>query len=92
MRWLGVSLWLIPVCALAQSGTWEPLGPAPATDGQVEGIAQGEVVGAVNALAAHPTDPDVLFAAAVNGGIWRTGNATATSPTWVAQKIGRAHV
>lgn len=85
MRWLGVSLWLIPVCALAQSGAWQPLGPAPATDGQVEGIVQGEVVGAVNALAAHPTDPDVLFAAAVNGGIWRTGNATATSPTWVAQ-------
>ncbi|AVP96400.1 RTX toxin [Ahniella affigens] len=85
MRWLGAAIFLMPVCALAQSGTWVPLGPAPATNGQVEGIAQGEVVGAVNALAAHPTDPDVVFAAAVNGGIWRTGNATASAPTWVPQ-------
>lgn len=91
MRWLGASLFVVPIFAMAQvGGTWTPLGPAPATDGQVEGINQGEVVGAVNALAAHPSNPDILYAAAVNGGIWRTGNATAAAPTWVEQTDGLA--
>ena len=40
------------------------------------------MVGAVQALAPHPTDPDILYIGAVNGGIWRTGNATATDPDW----------
>lgn len=66
----------------AQSAQWEALGPGPSHSGQVENIANREVVGAVNSVAAHPTDPDVLFAGAVNGGIWRTLNATATAPTW----------
>ncbi|MCB1606250.1 MAG: hypothetical protein KDI71_04650 [Xanthomonadales bacterium] len=66
-------------------GRWEVLGPGPILNGQVEGIDGGEVVGAVNTIAAHPTDADVLFAGGANGGIWRTDNATALSPTWVSQ-------
>ncbi|MBK8284487.1 MAG: RTX toxin [Ahniella sp.] len=73
---------LLPMWVAAQSGTWEDLGPGPATGGQVEGITNGEVVGAVNALAAHPSNADILYAGAVNGGIWRTNNATNASPTW----------
>jgi len=57
-------------------------GPRPTTEGQVEQILDGEVVGAVQAIAAHPTNPDVLYIAAVNGGIWRTANGMATRPTW----------
>ena len=83
---LGLALVASPLAGYAQTGgAWEDLGPAPATGGQVEGITNGEVVGAVNALAAHPTNADILYAAAVNGGIWRTNNATAASPTWVRQ-------
>jgi hypothetical protein len=61
---------------------WTPQGPRPSTRGQVEGIADGEVVGAIQALAPHPTDTNVLFVGAVNGGIWRTGNALAARPGW----------
>src|SRR5262249_35354739 len=41
-----------------------------------------EVVGAINSIAAHPTDPNILYVGGVNSGIWRTGNATAASPHW----------
>jgi photosystem II stability/assembly factor-like uncharacterized protein len=62
--------------------TWVPQGPRPTTRGQVEGITDREVVGAVKAIAVHPTDPDVLYVGAVNGGVWRTLDARQARPTW----------
>lgn len=41
-----------------------------------------EVAGAIHAVLPHPADPDVLYIGAVNGGIWKTANATAASPDW----------
>ncbi len=67
------------------TATWVDLGPGPAHNGQVEGITNRPVSGAVNAVAPHPTDATILYAGAVNGGIWRTGNATAAVPTWTRQ-------
>jgi subtilisin-like proprotein convertase family protein len=67
------------------TGTWFDLGPGPAHDGQIEGITNRPVSGAVNAVAPHPTDATILYAGAVNGGIWRTANATAAVPTWTRQ-------
>jgi VWA domain-containing protein len=64
---------------------WVQHGPGPNTVGQVEGITDREVVGAVHSVAAHPTNASVLFIGAANGGIWRTGNATAAAPAWVPQ-------
>ena len=62
---------------------WIPQGPSPTINGQVENILPlNDVTGAIHTVAAHPSDPDVLFVGAINGGIWRTMNATATSPTW----------
>ena len=56
---------------------WRSIGPAGVTSGGVTNIEDGEVVGAINTLAAHPDDADELFIGAVNGGVWRTQNATA---------------
>lgn len=64
---------------------WDPEGPAPTTDGQVSANPNDQVVGAVEALAAHPTDADILYAGGVDGGIWRTDNATAGAPNWLPQ-------
>jgi len=76
----------ITISLAPPSPSWQALGPAPAINGQVEGATtNGEVVGAIEALAAHPTNANILYAGAVNGGIWRTLNATAISPTWVQQ-------
>ncbi len=63
-------------------GVWLAQGPGPALSGQVEGVPGGEVVGAVHALAAHPIDSDTLYLGGVNGGIWKTTDATAASPFW----------
>ncbi len=61
---------------------WVPHGPGPTTNGQVEGIIDGEVVGAVHDVAPHRVDPNIVFVGTVNGGVWRTMNASAARPHW----------
>src|SRR5947208_1741506 len=65
--------------------SWIEQGPGPILNGDVEGMEaqHGSVAGAVEALAPDPSNPDILYAGTVNGGVWKTTNATATSPTWV---------
>ncbi len=85
----------VPFSALADSTTigpaWIPQGPGPIRGGQVSNIfpdndgdggPDDEVVGAIHTVLAHPADADILYLGAVNGGIWRTTNATAPSPNW----------
>ncbi len=81
----------LAVCGAEVSaiGTWQPQGPGPNTAGQVEGIADREVSGAIHAVVAHPTNPDILYAGGVNGGIWKSVNATAASPHWTHQTAGQ---
>ena len=70
-------------------GTWRAEGPAPNTIGQVENISpDDEVTGAVQTVVTHPTNANIMWVGAVNGGIWRTNNARAASPTWVEQTVG----
>jgi photosystem II stability/assembly factor-like uncharacterized protein len=66
----------------AIGGRWLVEGPGPSQNGQLEGIPNRPVTGAVNALAAHPSNPDILYLGAVNGGVWRTTSATAAEPVW----------
>nr|NQU91689.1 hypothetical protein [Bacteroidota bacterium] len=51
-------------------GTWTSLGPhnfpAPYNSGQLSGM------GRIASLAFHPTDPDIIFAGAPAGGLWKT--------------------
>ena len=72
----------IIIAATAGSAAWQALGPGPATGGQNEGITNNEVVGAIEVLLPHPTNANILYVGSVNGGIWRTSNATAAAPTW----------
>ncbi len=55
--------------SLAQTST--EIGPAPAS-------GFGGTTGRVSALAPHPSDPNTLFAAGADGGVWRTSNAGAS--------------
>src|SRR4051812_43987894 len=64
------------------TGAWTRQGPRPTTGGQVEGIVDKEVVGAIKAVAPHPSDPDIVYAGSVNGGVWRTRDARSARPTW----------
>ncbi len=56
-------------------------GPAPFDGGQSESIGDNQV-GAVNSIAAHPTNANILYLGTVNGGIWRTHNAMSNDPDW----------
>src|SRR5262249_4490050 len=38
--------------------------------------------GAIEAVAVDPSNANRVFVATVNGGVWRTGNATDANPTW----------
>jgi len=68
----------------AFGGPWTAQGPGPTVNGQVDNVTpNNEVDGAIHTVAAHPTDANILYVGGVNSGIWRTGNATAASPTWI---------
>jgi hypothetical protein len=58
---------------------WEPQGPAPVTE--ISG-SLNQNVGAVQDLAVDPDRPDTIYIATVNGGVWKTTNGSAASPTW----------
>ena len=84
---LGAVIAVQAVLALSlgtRAAEWLPIGPAPVRDGQIENVSpDNQVIGAVHAVAAHPTDSDVLYVGSVNGGIWKTTNATAAEPSWI---------
>ena len=61
---------------------WVQQGPGPSTKGQVEGITDRPISGAVNCVTPHPSDGDILYIGATNGGIWRTLDATSATPSW----------
>ncbi|RYU78436.1 T9SS type A sorting domain-containing protein [Hymenobacter persicinus] len=62
----------LPVTSLSQIN-WTERGPI-------------NVAGRVRALVVDPTDPsgNTLWAGAAGGGLWKTTNATAASPTWTS--------
>ena len=66
--------------------TYTAQGPAPINGGQTENLAPGNLVaGAIQTVVAHPSDPAILWVGTVNGGIWKTTNATAPNPHWVPE-------
>ncbi len=72
---------------LASRGVWVEQGAAPVQNGQLEpGTAPNQQVnGAVHTVLAHPTNADILYIGAVNGGVWKTSDASSTNPTWTPQ-------
>ena len=65
---------------------WLFQGPAPELNGQQDLVnvatADEPVSGNVNAIAPSPTNADLVYVGAVNGGVWKTTNATAANTTW----------
>lgn len=65
------------------TSVWVPEGPFSMTNGQVEGIVNKPVTGALTSVVADPVDPNVMYAGGTNSGLWRTNNAQATTPQWI---------
>src|SRR5208337_2237183 len=63
---------------------WIPQGPAPIEDGPAVASPNNQCAGAIEAVAPHPTNADVIYVGAVNGGIWKTTDGTSASPKWIA--------
>ncbi|HTK77032.1 MAG TPA: hypothetical protein VL371_17330, partial [Gemmataceae bacterium] len=73
----------MPTITLPNIPTWVDQGPGPSSAGLFNAIAGGPVSGAIEAVAVNPNQPGTVFVGSVNGGIWRTRNATpGTTPTW----------
>jgi subtilisin-like proprotein convertase family protein len=68
---------------MLSSSPWVLQGPAPALNSPTVVIPPNNPVsGAIQVVAPNPTNANVLFVGAVNGGVWKTSNATSPSPTW----------
>lgn len=79
------TVWMIGCLLLGPeiSAQWLAHGPSPTIEGGVIGIVDEEVVGAINAVAPHPSDPNIVYVGSVNGGIWKTYNAMDFHPHWI---------
>ena len=62
------------------TAAWTPLGPAPIPNGQTTTIAT-PVSGRVTVIAIHPTDPNIVYVGAAQGGVYRSLNG---GTTWTA--------
>jgi hypothetical protein len=77
---VGVGLtWAAPAFSAPR---WVEEGPGPILNGQTQGLPDNPVAGAINAIAASRINPGLVYVGTVNGGIWKTTNATADSPSW----------
>lgn len=65
-------------------GAWVSQGPAPGINGQEDVPPDDQINGAVQAIAVDPSNPDIMYVGSVNGGVWKTTNATAAAPHWVS--------
>ena len=64
------------------STQWTPFGPAAI---KTPGVAQGYAAGRIEAAAPHPTDPGIIYLAAIAGGVWKTAgwHDPNAKPTWL---------
>jgi autotransporter-associated beta strand protein len=65
------------------TSTWTAIGPAPATSPSAN---SGRTV----AIAADPTNVNVVYIGAASGGVWKTTNANSSPPTWTPLTDGQA--
>ena len=56
---------------------WTPLGPAPIPNGQTVGVST-PVSGRTISIAVHPTNPDIVYVGAAQGGLYRSTDGGTT--------------
>ena len=67
-----------PIIAAAGAPEWISQGPGPIHGGQVTGIENKPVTGAVQAIVTVPGSANTLYIGSVNGGVWKTVDGGAT--------------
>ncbi len=61
----------------AATGFWTALGPFPIPNGQTTTVSTS-ISGRISAIAVHPTNPNIVYIGAAQGGVWRTLDGGAT--------------
>ena len=67
---------------LVGAPNWIDQGPGPIDGGNNVQITNKPQAGAIEAVAVDSSNANRIFVASVDGGVWRTNNATAANPTW----------
>lgn len=70
----------------AEAGSWQSVGPAPIKGGNL-GDFPVDAVGRTTALLIHPQNPDIVYAAGAQGGVWKTMNG---GQSWTPLTDGQA--
>lgn len=79
---IGITL-LAGLIFVSQAQAWTDQGSGSITGGQVTGIDNGSVAGAINRILVDPTSSgNRAYVGSVNGGVWVTENLLAASPHW----------
>lgn len=79
---LVIGLGLTCAAPAVSAPRWVEQGPGPILNGQVAVPPDNQVSGAINAIVPSRTNPDLLYIGTVNGGVWKTTNATTDNPSW----------
>jgi outer membrane protein OmpA-like peptidoglycan-associated protein len=77
-RAINIELFTGPHAVLFEQGVpdWQEQGPGPITSGQLVMPPDNIVSGAIQSIAPHPFDPNLLFVGTANGGVWRNTDRT----------------
>ncbi|MSU60792.1 MAG: LEPR-XLL domain-containing protein [Pedosphaera sp.] len=71
------------VVILDEPAVWVEQGPfVTSGNSNTKVPPDNPVVGAVNSVVFHPTDPAIAFLASVSGGVWKTTNFNTANPSW----------
>jgi hypothetical protein len=62
----------MPVAPIAGTSNWVQLGPTAIPNGQTYTSARALVTGRVTAVVVDPTNPQVLYVGAAQGGVWKS--------------------
>jgi hypothetical protein len=65
-----------------QVPAWKSLGPVTGESRDASGVYAIAESGLVDAIRVDPRDPNVVFVATAGGGVWRTADISAATPTW----------
>ena len=81
-EWLEPRHLLAVTAQLVNSPDWVDQGPTSVSDTRIVGLGDNSVAGAVQAVAPHPDDANIMYIGAASGGIWWTTKAKAADPEW----------